>query len=409
MSTTSSSSGTRAGAARSDERAPEVAARASALLHFGDATCVGAAGPASLIAGSGLGASSLTPALPSARASTPKPSPRKLRWRRDRQAARRQAHAHAGGVGADGLAGRQAEVAQGADRRRARPIPRWPRRKVGVDGRRRRQRQDALRAQRRRRCSTPRRTSSCSPPRRRWRMLGPEYRWKTVVYADAPISGGELKGRLYLKGHGDPTLVVEDLWRWSSRSVRRRAAQGVGRPGRRRHLLRRRARRARLRAEAGGPAVPRAQRRALAQLQRGRRARAARRRRRRARARGDRSADALLHRHQRGAHRRRRAAPCSPSSRSETPDHTEITVARAHPHGRPGQLQLRRVAHPDLYTANAFRELLRAARDQGHRQRRARRDAADGARARRRTTRSRSAWRCATSTSAPTTSWPSRS
>jgi serine-type D-Ala-D-Ala carboxypeptidase/endopeptidase (penicillin-binding protein 4) len=44
-------------------------------------------------------------------------------------------------------------------------------------------------------------------------LLGPEYRWKTVAYADAPISGGELKGRLYLKGHGDPTLVIEDLWR----------------------------------------------------------------------------------------------------------------------------------------------------------------------------------------------------
>jgi D-alanyl-D-alanine carboxypeptidase/D-alanyl-D-alanine-endopeptidase (penicillin-binding protein 4) len=44
-------------------------------------------------------------------------------------------------------------------------------------------------------------------------MLGPEYRWKTVVYADGPISGGELHGKLYLKGHGDPTLVIEDLWR----------------------------------------------------------------------------------------------------------------------------------------------------------------------------------------------------
>lgn len=44
-------------------------------------------------------------------------------------------------------------------------------------------------------------------------MLGPEYRWKTVVYAEGPISGGELKGKLYLKGHGDPTLVIEDLWR----------------------------------------------------------------------------------------------------------------------------------------------------------------------------------------------------
>jgi serine-type D-Ala-D-Ala carboxypeptidase/endopeptidase (penicillin-binding protein 4) len=44
-------------------------------------------------------------------------------------------------------------------------------------------------------------------------FLGPEYRWKTVVYADAPLQAGELKGRLYLRGHGDPTLVVEDLWR----------------------------------------------------------------------------------------------------------------------------------------------------------------------------------------------------
>ena len=44
-------------------------------------------------------------------------------------------------------------------------------------------------------------------------LLGPEYRWKTVVYADGPMAGGELKGRLYLKGHGDPTLVIEDLWR----------------------------------------------------------------------------------------------------------------------------------------------------------------------------------------------------
>ena len=43
-------------------------------------------------------------------------------------------------------------------------------------------------------------------------LLGPEYRWKTIVYADRGISGGAVT-RLYLKGHGDPTLVVEDLWR----------------------------------------------------------------------------------------------------------------------------------------------------------------------------------------------------
>jgi serine-type D-Ala-D-Ala carboxypeptidase/endopeptidase (penicillin-binding protein 4) len=44
-------------------------------------------------------------------------------------------------------------------------------------------------------------------------LLGPEYRWKTVVYADGAPSSGELKGTLYLKGHGDPTLVIEDLWK----------------------------------------------------------------------------------------------------------------------------------------------------------------------------------------------------
>ena len=44
-------------------------------------------------------------------------------------------------------------------------------------------------------------------------MLGPEYRWKTVVYAEGGVSGGELHGKIYLKGHGDPTLVIEDLWR----------------------------------------------------------------------------------------------------------------------------------------------------------------------------------------------------
>jgi D-alanyl-D-alanine carboxypeptidase/D-alanyl-D-alanine-endopeptidase (penicillin-binding protein 4) len=47
-------------------------------------------------------------------------------------------------------------------------------------------------------------------------MLGPEYRWKTVVYTDALPSGGEVKGKMYLKGHGDPTLVVEDLWKLTS-------------------------------------------------------------------------------------------------------------------------------------------------------------------------------------------------
>ena len=107
-----------------------------------------------------------------------------------------------------------------------------------------------------------------------------------------------------------------------------------------------------------GPAVPRAQRRPVAQLQRRRRARAARRRRRGAGARGDRSADALLHHRQRSAHRRQRAHARSPSSRTRRPITPSSTCAGRIRIGDAGQVQLRRVAHPDLYTANAFRELL---------------------------------------------------
>ena len=114
-------------------------------------------------------------------------------------------------------------------------------------------------------------------------MLGPEYRWKTVVYADAPdrsaaSSRGALPQGARRSLAGRRGSVARRL-----RSVAERPAQGLRRPRRRRHLLRRRARGARLRAEAGGPAVSRAQRRAVAQLQRRRRARAARRGRRRRR------------------------------------------------------------------------------------------------------------------------------
>ena len=97
---------------------------------------------------------------------------------------------------------------------------------------------------------------------------------------------------------------------------------------------------------------------ALAQLQRRRRACAPRRRRRRAGARGHRSADALLHRSS------TTRAP-SPDGRTvitvesrETPDHTELNVAGRIRVGDEDVVSLRRVAHPDLYTANAFRELL---------------------------------------------------
>lgn len=42
-------------------------------------------------------------------------------------------------------------------------------------------------------------------------LLGPAYTWKTDVYA-AGLSGDAVSGNLYLKGHGDPALTLEDFW-----------------------------------------------------------------------------------------------------------------------------------------------------------------------------------------------------
>lgn len=43
--------------------------------------------------------------------------------------------------------------------------------------------------------------------------LGPAYQWKTEVYSSRPIIDGRLEGDLYLKGYGDPYLVIEQFWR----------------------------------------------------------------------------------------------------------------------------------------------------------------------------------------------------
>ena len=43
-------------------------------------------------------------------------------------------------------------------------------------------------------------------------LLGPNYSWTTPVYLDAPVRNGVLEGNLYLKGQGDPKLVIERLW-----------------------------------------------------------------------------------------------------------------------------------------------------------------------------------------------------
>jgi len=45
-------------------------------------------------------------------------------------------------------------------------------------------------------------------------LLGPAYTWKTEAYATVPIRDGVLNGDLYLKGYGDPYLVIEHFWRF---------------------------------------------------------------------------------------------------------------------------------------------------------------------------------------------------
>jgi serine-type D-Ala-D-Ala carboxypeptidase/endopeptidase (penicillin-binding protein 4) len=42
-------------------------------------------------------------------------------------------------------------------------------------------------------------------------LLGPEYAWQTRFYADGPIQSGVLLGNLYVKGGGDPKLVLERI------------------------------------------------------------------------------------------------------------------------------------------------------------------------------------------------------
>ena len=43
-------------------------------------------------------------------------------------------------------------------------------------------------------------------------ILGPQYVWRTEALAVAPLNQGVLEGDLYLRGNGDPRLVVEHLW-----------------------------------------------------------------------------------------------------------------------------------------------------------------------------------------------------
>jgi len=43
-------------------------------------------------------------------------------------------------------------------------------------------------------------------------LLGPAFTFRTEVYAEGPVAGDALRGTLFVRGGGDPKLVVEDLW-----------------------------------------------------------------------------------------------------------------------------------------------------------------------------------------------------
>jgi D-alanyl-D-alanine carboxypeptidase/D-alanyl-D-alanine-endopeptidase (penicillin-binding protein 4) len=53
-------------------------------------------------------------------------------------------------------------------------------------------------------------------------LLGPAYTWRTPVYVEGAVREGTLYGKLYIKGQGDPKLVLERLW------LLLRRVQGLG-------------------------------------------------------------------------------------------------------------------------------------------------------------------------------------
>lgn len=44
-------------------------------------------------------------------------------------------------------------------------------------------------------------------------LLGPDYHYSTEFLADADVGGAEVAGDLYVRGSGDPSLVVEEMWK----------------------------------------------------------------------------------------------------------------------------------------------------------------------------------------------------
>ena len=53
-------------------------------------------------------------------------------------------------------------------------------------------------------------------------LLGPTFVWRTPVYIDGPVRDGVLQGNVYVRGSGDPRMVVERVW------LLMRRLQGLG-------------------------------------------------------------------------------------------------------------------------------------------------------------------------------------
>ncbi len=56
--------------------------------------------------------------------------------------------------------------------------------------------------------------------------LGPEFRWRTEAWTDGKLADGMLDGDLYLKGYGDPYMVVERFWLFL-RQLRQRGLRAI--------------------------------------------------------------------------------------------------------------------------------------------------------------------------------------
>jgi len=56
--------------------------------------------------------------------------------------------------------------------------------------------------------------------------LKPNFRWRSEAYLDGPLRDGRLDGDLYLKGYGDPHLMIERYWLFLSQ-LRRHGLQHI--------------------------------------------------------------------------------------------------------------------------------------------------------------------------------------